>query len=66
VSEIPDDIDAIATDIVRAPLEGEEDFELYLRIARAIMDERERCMGIVRDELKRALGKPLSQVKKGR
>jgi hypothetical protein len=50
VSEIPEDIDKIATDIVRNPLEGEEDFELYLRVARAIATERERCAKIAEEK----------------
>jgi hypothetical protein len=48
VSEIPEDIDAIATDIVRKPCDpdGDPDYEMYERIARALMAERERVAGI--------------------
>lgn len=54
---IPDDIDRIATDIVRADYskDGQEpDWLLYLAIAKAIHDavmaERERCARIADDE----------------
>lgn len=42
MSEIPEDIDRIATDIVREPFGPDEDAEygLYLRIAKALLAER--------------------------
>lgn len=45
---IPEDIDRIATDIVRAQCGTEDDpeWQMYLAIARAILAERERCAQI--------------------
>ncbi|OVE94475.1 hypothetical protein B7W85_13060 [Allorhizobium ampelinum] len=51
MTKIPDDIDLIATGIVRnaspASADVDPDYELYLSIAKAILAERERCAAIV-------------------
>lgn len=48
---IPEDIDKIATAIVRMEFgpDDDTDWETYLAIAKAIKAERERCMGIIRE-----------------
>lgn len=48
---IPEDIDRIATDLVRADYSGDDDpdWKMYESIARALMAERERCAKIVED-----------------
>lgn len=46
MGEIPEDIDRIATDIVRMPLGDDPEWETYKAIARAILAERKRCAEI--------------------
>ena len=57
-TDIPEDIDRIATDIVRAQCGTEDDpeWQMYLAIARAILAERERCRLIAVDVAQEADG----------
>jgi hypothetical protein len=66
MSEIPEDIRAKAWDLVHdtcldtEPCHSQDGCGCFKAFARAIMDERYRCMQIVRDELAR-----LSHPKRG-
>lgn len=55
MTEVPEDIDRVATEIARSPMptDCDADFELYLRIAKAIKAERERCAKIAQTEAAR-------------
>lgn len=48
-SEIPEDIDRIATNLVRADYSGDDEpeFKMYLAIAQALLAERERAARMV-------------------
>jgi len=44
MSEIPEDIDRIATDLVRTRYEDDAEWNMYLAIAQALLTERNRAL----------------------